>query len=89
MSSSSSSSSYISSESSVPHHPHGGHASFAPFMLREFSDQEIDVLYSKYHPLLEGLSNEEKEDNLVELVTNREITVDQALVLSIREGLSE
>ena len=38
--------------------------------------------------MLEGLTNEEKEDKLVEMVSNGLLTVDKALVIAIKEGLT-
>ena len=59
----------------------------APFELSEYSEQEKEELYVKYHPLLEGLTNEEKEDKLIDLVGEGELTADKALIIAIKEGL--
>ncbi len=59
----------------------------APFLLREFTEEESNALYAKYHPMLEGLTNDQKEDKLVELVSDGEISADKALVIASREGL--
>jgi len=55
--------------------------------LHEFTEGEIAELYSKYHPLLEGLTQEEKEDFLVDLVSSGEISADKALAIAVGEGL--
>ena len=59
----------------------------APFELHEYSEQEKEELYAQYLPLLEGLTNEEKEDKLIDLVSEGELTADKALIIAIKEGL--
>lgn len=39
--------------------------------------------------MLEGLTNDEKEDRLVELVSNGELSADKALIISAKEGLTD
>jgi len=70
----------------IVHHKHGG--KFAPFLLTAFTDSEIEDMYIKYHPVLAGLTNVEKEDKIVDLVSKGELSTDKALVLSIKEGLA-
>ena len=47
----------------------------------------METLYQQSHPLFEGLTLEEKEDKLVEMVSSGELTADQALILAIKESL--
>ena len=44
-------------------------------MLEDFTDEEIDTLYEKYHPMLENLTDEEKEDKIPVVIINVNITV--------------
>jgi len=81
--SSSSSQSSSSSTSSATHH----HLKPEAFLLREFTEEEIEELYAMYHPMLVGLTSEEKEDKLVDLVSDGTLSADKALVIAIKEGL--
>ena len=70
----------------MPHYP-GHHFFLTPFMSQTFTEKEIEGLYAKYHPLMEGLSIGQKEDKLVDLVASGEISADVALALSIKEEI--
>jgi len=59
----------------------------SPFVLNNFSEEELNELCDKYLPQMNGLTSEEKEDKLVELVSNGEISAEIALALSIKEGI--
>jgi len=76
--SSSSSSQFVHSSSAGPV---GG------FLLHEYSEEEINTLHGKYAHLLAGKTTDEKENILIDLVSNGELTADQALALALREGL--
>jgi len=84
--SSSSSNSSSSSSSSIPPTDHH-HIKPAAFLLHEFTSEELEVIYAEYLPMLEGLTNIEKEDKLVELVSLGILSADKALAVAIRAGL--
>ncbi|MHA1469139.1 MAG: hypothetical protein ACTSSP_01110 [Candidatus Asgardarchaeia archaeon] len=55
--------------------------------MRKYTEEEMEALYQQYHPLFVGLTTEEKEDKLVEMVSAGELSADQALILAIKESL--
>jgi len=81
-------SSYFNNYSYSDHHGHHHGNHIHPFLLRKFTDAEVDSIYVKYSSVLEGLSNEAKGDKLVDLVSDGSMSSDVALILSIKEGLT-
>ena len=59
----------------------------SPFLIDEYEEGELEALYAKYGPILEGLTNIEKEDKLIDLVAIGELAADRALKIAIHEGL--
>jgi hypothetical protein len=90
-SSRSSSSSRSSTSSTDNHHHdshhHDDHFGDIGFVLKEYSEEEIEELVSRFAAGMGGMSGTEKEDYLIDLVGRGVITADQAIILAMREGL--
>ncbi len=59
----------------------------SPLFLVDISEEEKNNIYSEYCPLLEGMTDAEKEDKIVEWASEGVISADVALVIAIKEGL--
>jgi polyhydroxyalkanoate synthesis regulator phasin len=55
--------------------------------LDDFDELEIEAVRNKYGPALEGLTNEEKEELIIDMVCSGEISADEAVILVTSEGL--
>jgi polyhydroxyalkanoate synthesis regulator phasin len=53
----------------------------------DFDEDEFAALIEEYKDQFKGLTDEQKEELLIELVTTGEITADEAVALAISEGL--
>ena len=83
---SSSSSSVNSSSSSSDHHI-GGKGLPEAFILTPYKEEELQQQYNDIKHEFSNLSNIQKEDKLIQMVTDGEISVHIAVYIAIQEGL--